>query len=299
LRQVVPTADELEKVRSYSGDVSLLSEADQFHLEMNELCDDLAARLEAWEFVNHFDEISGTLRADTETVIAAADELTSRGNSFHDVLSIILALGNFLNGSRRQALGFRIDSLSKLADLKTTAGNNPDSVENLLEYMVQYISKMENANKLLRFGMHLSSVIAASRVDPARLNRDMQTLTQGLKKIEKLKIRRFNSEDKFQEVIRKFIIEAGDAMETIEQRLEAMAHGIRSVAELYGEEEDKLVDKYDTFFTEIANFVNAFQKAKDNLESKMKRRKRKQSVGKALKLNFDPVVPTIAVETLE
>jgi siderophore synthetase component len=88
-------------------------------------------------------------------------------------------------------------------------------------------------------------------------------------------------------------------METIEQRLEAMAHGIRSVAELYGEEEDKLVDKYDTFFTEIANFVNAFQKAKDNLESKMKRRKRKQSVGKALKLNFDPVVPTIAVETLE
>lgn len=252
--------------------MALLSEADQFHYHLQDLCDDLADRLEIWEFRNHFDELCGSLRADIETIISAVDELVNP-SAFHDVLAVILALGNFLN--RKRAQGIRIESLSKLADLKTTSTGDGGPVENLLEYLVYYISQQEDRSEtLLSFGEQLLSVQAASRVDPPKLNRDLAQLTQGMKKIEKLKLIKYGKEDRFQEVINNFFVESKCAMECIRERYEVMIQEIKSLAELYGEEEDKLIEKYSSFFLEITNFVNAFNKARANIIIKSKREKR-------------------------
>jgi uncharacterized coiled-coil protein SlyX len=90
LSQVVPTQEELEKIRSFDGDKVLLSEADQFFMGIESICDDLAIRLEAWRFKNSFDENSGSVRADIETIISAAHELIT-SERFHSLLAVILA----------------------------------------------------------------------------------------------------------------------------------------------------------------------------------------------------------------
>jgi hypothetical protein len=95
LSQVAPTQEELEKIRNYDGDRSLLSEADRFYLGIESVCDDLATRLEAWRFRNSFDESCGSVRADIETIISASDELIN-SDSFHDLLAVVLASTMFI-----------------------------------------------------------------------------------------------------------------------------------------------------------------------------------------------------------
>ena len=61
------------------------------------------------------------LEPDVEDVTAALKDLKESKN-FAELLKIILAVGNYMNGGsfRGGAAGFKLDALNKLADVRST-----------------------------------------------------------------------------------------------------------------------------------------------------------------------------------
>jgi hypothetical protein len=276
LRQVAPTKEELAKVRAYNGDVNMLAEADRFFMDIQEICDNLVPRLEAWQYKNSFDDTMGSLRADTETIISAIEEIMT-SNAFHSVLALILAIGNFLNGEKKQALGIRISSLAKLAQVKTTQSDGDSN--NLLEYIVSYAVKKNLSN----FSEQLSSLQSASRVDPAKMTQNMNDLTGGMNKLVRQKIAPLNNSDPFEHIMAEFLSEAEYALEKFKQRYEVMNNAIKSLADGFGEDTNQLLaGGYASFFQDIARFTDDFNKIRDAQIEREARRERIEAKNKKI-----------------
>lgn len=75
-----------------------------------------------------------------KAVMEASREV-ARSRKLKKLLEIVLALGNYMNrGARGNALGFRLASLNKLADTKSSAIKGTT----LLHYLVEVIDKKVN-----------------------------------------------------------------------------------------------------------------------------------------------------------
>jgi hypothetical protein len=76
------------------------------------------------------------------------------------IFEIILAIGNYLNGTgpRGGAHGFKLEILSKLADTKTA-----DNKSTLLHYLVDFIA--EEYPDLISFTEELNNVEIGAKVD--------------------------------------------------------------------------------------------------------------------------------------
>ena len=92
----------------------------------------LQQRLELFQFKLQFGQLIEELEAKVSVVERAVNVLSS-SKALKDVLQLILALGNYLNGGTAQggAYGFKLSTLSKLKATKTV-----DNKSNLLAYIV-------------------------------------------------------------------------------------------------------------------------------------------------------------------
>lgn len=77
-----------------------------------------------------------------------------KNKKFHQLLEYVLAIGNYSNkGSRGNAYGFKLSSLSKLSDTKSKKiinENNPNSHRqiNLCHYIVETLTQFYQSKKL-------------------------------------------------------------------------------------------------------------------------------------------------------
>jgi hypothetical protein len=252
-------------MRSYSGEKSVLSEADRFFLDLEDIADDLPKRLEAWQFRNHFYEMVSLIRPDIETVVRAVDELLA-SDQLHKLLSIILAIGNHLNGAKK-VQGFKISSLEKLKDLKaTTAGGTAAGGKNLLEYLVQFVAERDDLKELLHFSKSLQAVPMASRIDPDKLQKDLNTLGIGLEQTAKYSnIKQIGEYDQFEDKVTEFLEDGNYTYKKLLESKEEMVQKVRQLAEFFGEDPAKLVDSYAQFFIDISKFIDAFNKVRDHV----------------------------------
>lgn len=76
------------------------------------------------------------------TSVMEASREVSRSRRLRRLLEIVLALGNYMNrGARGNASGFRLASLNRLADTKSSASKGTT----LLHYLVQILEKKVRA----------------------------------------------------------------------------------------------------------------------------------------------------------
>ena len=75
------------------------------------------------------------IKPSLETVLTALNEIESSAK-FRNVLEIILALGNIINGGTRrgEAYGFKLSSLRQMTDLRTT-----DNKKTLMMFLVEML----------------------------------------------------------------------------------------------------------------------------------------------------------------
>lgn len=112
-------------------------------------------------------------------VIEASREV-ARSRRMHKLLELVLAFGNYMNrGARGNAYGFRLASLNRLADTKSSA----DKGTTLLHYLVQIIEK--KFKDLLLLEEDLSHVKDASNVSLGEMNKDITVLRVGLAEINR------------------------------------------------------------------------------------------------------------------
>ena len=90
-------------------------------------------RLKFMYFMKTRDERLNDLTPHIEDIMFACKELIN-SEKLHTVLEVVLAFGNFMNrGARRNAFGFRLASLNRIIDTKSSA--NRDIT--LLHYLIK------------------------------------------------------------------------------------------------------------------------------------------------------------------
>lgn len=131
--------DELTKIRKYyetskEEDLKLLDKPEQFLHELAQI-PNFAERAQCIIFRAVFSEGITSLRRKVEIVTRASKGLLHM-KSVKDILALILAFGNYMNGGNRtrgQADGYSLEILPKLKDVKSR-----DSGMSLVDYVVKY-----------------------------------------------------------------------------------------------------------------------------------------------------------------
>lgn len=134
--------EEMKKLKKHvdkNPDV-MLDKPDQFLFELNQV-PDFAERIFCLLFQESFQESISVIDNKLNN-LKMTSEMLNNGKSVRDILGIVLAIGNYMNGgnrSRGQADGFGIEILAKLRDVKTK-----DNRMTLLQFIVStYVSKFE------------------------------------------------------------------------------------------------------------------------------------------------------------
>ncbi|XP_060227793.1 formin-1 isoform X5 [Meriones unguiculatus] len=131
--------DELTKIRKYyetskEEDLKLLDKPEQFLHELAQI-PNFAERAQCIIFRAVFSEGITSLHRKVEIVTRASKGLLHM-KSVKDILALILAFGNYMNGGNRtrgQADGYSLEILPKLKDVKSR-----DNGMNLVDYVVKY-----------------------------------------------------------------------------------------------------------------------------------------------------------------
>jgi len=136
IKEITATSDELGKLKAHvkaTPDIPLDS-PDQFLLDMAGISH-FNGRLDCFMFQTRFAESFGDIENRLNNIRSIIDFLTT-SEGMKQVIAVILACGNYMNGGNRQrgqADGFAIDILPKVKDVKSKDNSN-----NLLAYIVHF-----------------------------------------------------------------------------------------------------------------------------------------------------------------
>ncbi|XP_055028692.2 formin isoform X2 [Misgurnus anguillicaudatus] len=132
-------ADELQKIKKHyetstEDEVKLLDKPEQFLYELSQI-PDFASRAHCIIFRSVFIDSVSSVRRKVEIISTVCSALLDN-DAVKNVIGLILAFGNYMNGgnrSRGQADGFGLEILPKLKDVKSR-----DNRISLVDYVVSY-----------------------------------------------------------------------------------------------------------------------------------------------------------------
>ncbi|TRY99253.1 hypothetical protein DNTS_022815, partial [Danionella cerebrum] len=168
LSKLLPDDNETKKLLSFSGDLTLLNEADRFMVMLLQVPGyklRIKSLLLREEFFPFIEEIKHSIAV----LITAANELLAC-DDLHSIIRLVLKAGNYMNagGYAGSAIGFRMASLLKLVDTKA---NKPGM--NLMHY-VSMVQAQQIDESLLRFTVQLQHIGIAARIQKQEVEIDFQ-----------------------------------------------------------------------------------------------------------------------------
>ncbi|XP_028377860.1 FH2 domain-containing protein 1 [Phyllostomus discolor] len=250
--KLLPESEEVQKLKTFSGDVSKLSLADSF-LHCLIQVPNYSLRIEAMVLKKEFLPSCSSLYKDITVLRTAIKELMSC-EELHSILHLVLQAGNIMNagGYAGNAVGFKLSSLLKLADTKA---NKPGM--NLLHFVAQEAQK--NDDGLLHFSEKLHHVQEAARLSLDNTEAELQSLfvrTRSLKE----NIRRDDELCQQMQDFLQFSLEKLSELGRCKQELQEEAH---TLIDFFCE--DKETMKLDECLQIFRDFCIRFSKAvKDN-----------------------------------
>ncbi|KAI3367812.1 hypothetical protein L3Q82_026649 [Scortum barcoo] len=133
------TSDEMDKIKKHyenskEDEVKLLDKPEQFLYELSQI-PDFAGRAQCIIFQSVFLDTIASIRRKVD-IISNVCKYLLECNSVRDVMGLVLAFGNYMNGGNRtrgQADGFGLEILPKLKDVKSR-----DNRMNLVDYVALY-----------------------------------------------------------------------------------------------------------------------------------------------------------------
>lgn len=107
-----------------------------------------------------------------------ASREVARSRRLRKLLELVLAVGNYMNrGPRGNASGFRLASLNRLADTKSSSAKGTT----LLHYLVQIVNT--KFKDLLRLEEDIPHIKEASKVNLGEMEKDISILRTGIAEV--------------------------------------------------------------------------------------------------------------------
>ena len=183
LRACVPTPDEdteIEMFRAHTeangGDISKVGKPETFQLEVGKM-PRVRERIDLLCWLHEYKEKMDGLQPDVAGVVAALKSL-KESDSFAELLKIILAVGNYMNGGsfRGGAAGFKIDALGKLTDVRSTTQKG----KTLLDFVVKFTQQNHPA-VADKFAVELEEVNRGAKVPYSNIAIELASLVKSMK----------------------------------------------------------------------------------------------------------------------
>ncbi|GAB1301173.1 Disheveled-associated activator of morphogenesis 2 [Apodemus speciosus] len=267
LLKFIPEKSDIDLLEEHKHEIERMARADRFLYEMSRI-DHYQQRLQALFFKKKFQERLAEAKPKVEAILLASRELTL-SKRLKQMLEVVLAIGNFMNkGQRGGAYGFRVASLNKIADTKSTLTANIS----LLHYLIMILEK--HFPDILNMPSELLHLSEAAKVNLAELEKEVGTLRRGLRAVEvELEYQRHQARDpndKFVPVMSDFITVSSFSFSELEDQLNEARDKFAKALMHFGEQESKM--QPDEFFGIFDTFLQAFLEARQDLET-MRRRK--------------------------
>ncbi|XP_058048486.1 FH2 domain-containing protein 1 [Ahaetulla prasina] len=254
LLKLLPEAEEVKKLKDFSGDLSKLCQADSFMYMLIQV-PNYSLRIEAMVLKKEFSPSCTSLQKNMTIIKMATKELMCC-EELHAILHLVLQAGNIMNagGCAGNAVGFKLSSLLKLADTKA---NKPGM--NLLHFVALEAQKKDKV--LLTFSEKLHHVHEAARISLENIETELQSLSSKTKSL-KDSIRRDTELFRQMEGFLQFAIKELKELDHWKRELMKEAHALIDFLC-----EDKETMKLEECFQIFRDFCLRFNKAvKENKE---------------------------------
>ncbi|XP_041132548.1 disheveled-associated activator of morphogenesis 1-like isoform X2 [Polyodon spathula] len=270
LLKFVPEKSDIDLLEEHKHELDRMAKADRFLYEMSRI-NHYQQRLESLYFKKKFAERVGEVKPKVEALRVASKEVLQSRN-FKQLLEVVLAFGNYMNkGQRGNAYGFKVSSLNKIADTKSSIDKNVT----LLHYLIIILEK--KYPKVMVFHEDLQNVPIAAKVNMTELDKEIGNLRNGLKNVEcELEFQKSKpsqSGDKFVSVVSQFIAVASFSFSDVEDSLTEAKELFCRAVKHFGEDANKM--QPDEFFGIFDQFLQSFSEAKQENEN-MRRRKEEE-----------------------
>ncbi|CAG5098861.1 Oidioi.mRNA.OKI2018_I69.XSR.g16043.t1.cds [Oikopleura dioica] len=258
LLKFVPTKEEIETLNQYADDAHKMATVDRFFFEMGKILR-YENKLCAIVFRKKFTERRSNAISNADAVKEACTELKN-SKSIRKLFLLVLALGNYMNkGNRGNSPGFKLSSLSKLRDTKTTDGKST-----LLHYLVEELETSKNKISLDDIEAETKHLSDARRVDLKQLRSEVKQLKDGLAACE-FEIQQLQSEgSEVPSTLEIFCQTAKTHMADLENLLKSTDETYSQALVSFG---DKQLESHD-FFSIFQNFFNELKEAKAENEAR-------------------------------
>ncbi|XP_061902107.1 FH2 domain-containing protein 1-like isoform X1 [Entelurus aequoreus] len=267
LCKMLPEESEVRQLLSFSGNLSLLPEADRFMVQLVQVpCYEELLKMMVLreEFLPLMAEVKNSLAV----MIRAANELLDC-DDLHAVIHLVLKAGNYMNagGYNADAMGFRMTSLLNLADTKA---NTPGM--NLMHYVAKQAEDIDAA--LLTFPGQMEHIAMALRICKEEVVADFE---REVKKLKEVKLYTIRHPALFQQM-ETFFTQAEAQLSDVDFLLHELNVLSYAVAEYFCEDPTsfKLEECCSVFHSFCRNFDRAVQENGER-EAAEQRRRRKES----------------------
>ncbi|EOA94550.1 Disheveled-associated activator of morphogenesis 1, partial [Anas platyrhynchos] len=280
LLKFVPEKGDIDLLEEHKHELDRMAKADRFLFEMSRI-NHYQQRLQSLYFKKKFAERVAEVKPKVEgkspslpaaPPIRAGSKAVLQSSSLQQLLEVVLAFGNYMNkGQRGNAFGFKISSLNKIADTKSSIDKNIT----LLHYLITIVEK--KYPKVLRLHEELRDIPQAAKVNMTELEKEINTLRSGLRAVEaELDFQKSQVQqtgDKFVSVVSQFITLASFSFSDVEDLLAEAKELFSKAVKYFGEDTDKI--QPDEFFGIFDQFLQAVTEAKQENEN-MRRRKEEE-----------------------
>jgi len=272
----LPTEDEARGLKAYEHDPRQLALPDYFFSVLTTI-PRLDVRLQAIMYLKTFDQKVMSLTENVQLIQKTCDSI--RGSKRLAKFSeLVLLLGNYMNGGQRtSAQGFKVSSLNKLADLKSS-----DNQRTLLQFVVTLVDqKFPDVSELPK---DLATCKEASRLSLDMMAGDLSLQKAGLRKIEaelELHGEGDNPEDHFIQVFSTFAVRAKAELEVLDSNLTKTRDLFVTTASFFGE--DPASSGPEVFFGLLDTFRENFLRARKEVEETARREAAKAKTAAKLK----------------
>ncbi|KAG6927358.1 formin like 3 [Chelydra serpentina] len=257
LTRFLPTEAEVKLLRQYEKErkpPEELADEDRFMLHFSKV-ERLAQRMAIMAFVGNFHENLQMLTPQLNAVIAASASVKASQKLKH-VLEIILALGNYMNSSKRGCVyGFKLQSLDLLLDTKST-----DRKLTLLHFIA--LTVREKYPDLATFWQELHFVEKAAAVSLENVLLDVKELGRGMDLIR----RECSIHDNG--VLRSFLGASEGRLEKLQKDAKTAEDAYNTVVRYFGESPKTMPPS--VFFPVFVRFIRSYKDAEQENEQRKK-----------------------------